>query len=253
MGFSGFRRMTVTALAAMSLSAIAGVAGAVEWRSTSSLINPDAETAPFERYDHVNPDAPKGGQLNSVTSGTFDSFNPFIVRGTAAAGLSYFGGMLWDTLMTQSIADPGTSHGLVADAFKYPDDYSSATYRIDERARWHDGEPITAEDVVWSFDTLKQHSQMHNRYYANVTEAVAISEREVEFRFDQTGNRELPHIMGDLPVLPKHWWEGTDSQSRQRDFTRPTLERPLGSGPYQIDSFRAGSDKIGRASCRERV
>lgn len=242
MVISGLRRITVAALAAASLSVLASVAGAVEWRSTSSLINPDAETKPFERYDHVNPDAPKGGQLNSVTSGTFDSFNPFIVRGTAAAGLNYFGGFLWDTLMQQSIADPGTSHALIAEAFKYPEDYSSATYRINERARWHDGTPITSEDVIWSFNMLKQHSQMHNRYYANVTEAVALNEREVEFKFDQAGNRELPHIMGDLPVLPKHWWEGKDAQGRQRDFTRPTLEIPLGSGAYRIESFRAGSD-----------
>ncbi|TYR29705.1 ABC transporter substrate-binding protein [Mesorhizobium microcysteis] len=242
MGFSGFRTLAATALAAVLVSASGGIAGAVEWRTTSSLINPDAETETFERYDHVNPDAPKGGQLNTVTAGTFDSFNPFIVRGTAAAGLNYFGGLLWDTLMQQSLSDPGTSHALIADAFKYPDDYSSATYRIDERARWHDGEPITAEDVVWSFDMLKQHSQMHNRYYANVTEAVAISEREVEFKFDQTGNRELPHIMGDLPVLPKHWWEGTNAQGQKRDFTQPTLEPPLGSGAYRIDSFRPGSD-----------
>lgn len=242
MAGSVLRRTTVAALAMAGLAMATGLAGAVEWRSTSSLINAEAETKPFERYDHVNPDAPKGGQLNTVTMGTFDSFNPFIVRGTAAAGLNYFGGILWDTLMQQSLADPGTSHGLIADAFKYPDDYSSATYRIDERARWHDGEPITAEDVVWSFNVLKQHSQIHNRYYANVTEAIALNEREVEFRFDQTGNRELPHIMGDLPVLPKHWWEGQNAQGRQRDVTQPTLEPPLGSGPYRIESFRAGSD-----------
>ncbi|MEO3997627.1 extracellular solute-binding protein [Mesorhizobium sp. CAU 1732] len=244
MGISGLRTMALTAAAALAFTAGIGSASSQdqEWRSTSSLINPEAETAPFERYDHVNPDAPKGGQLNTVAPGTFDSFNPFIVRGTAAAGLTYFGGMLWDTLMQQSLADAGTSHALIADAFKYPDDYSSATYRIDERARWHDREPITAEDVVWSFNVLKEHSQMHNRYYANVTEAVAISEREVEFKFDQTGNRELPHIMGDLPVLPKHWWEGKDAQGRQRDVTQPTLEPPLGSGPYKIESFRAGSD-----------
>ena len=242
MALSVLRRTTVAAFAVAGLAMATSLAGAVEWRSTSSLINPEAETKPFERYDHVNPDAPKGGQLNTVTFGTFDSFNPFIVRGTAAAGLNYFGGILWDTLMQQSLADAGTSHGLIADAFKYPEDYSSATYRIDQRARWHDGEPITADDVVWSFDILKQHSQMHNRYYANVTEAVALNEREVEFRFDQTGNRELPHIMGDLPVLPKHWWEGTDAQGNQRDVTQPTLEPPLGSGPYMIESFRAGSD-----------
>lgn len=239
MQVSGLRRWALSALVVMGASA---TAAAADWRTTSSLIGEDIETKAFERYAHVNPDAPKGGQLNTVVPGTFDSFNPFIVRGTAAAGLTYFGGLLWDTLMQQSLDEPGTSHALIAEAFRYPDDYSSATYRLDPRARWHDGAPITAADVVWSFNVLKEHSQAHNRYYANVTEAVAVSEREVEFRFDQSGNRELPHIMGDLPVLPRHWWEGTDAQGRKRDITQPTLEPPLGSGAYRIDSFRAGSD-----------
>ena len=235
------RRAALAAIAALLATA---VAGAQEWRTTSSLIDPEAETKPFERYDYVNPDAPKGGTLNSVAIGTFDSFNPFIVRGTAAAGLTQFGGLLWETLMQQSTAEPGTSHPLIAEAFKYPDDYSSATYRLDPDARWHDGKPITAEDVVWSLQVLKEISPMHSHYFANVKEAVALSEREVEFRFDQAGNRELPHIMGDLPVLPKHWWEGTDAQGNKRDITQPTLEPPLGSGPYKIASFRPGAEII---------
>jgi len=219
-------------------------ASAQEWRTTSSLVNPEAETKPFERYSYVNPEAPKGGTLNSAVFGTFDSFNPFIVRGTPAAGLTYFGGMLWETLMQQSPEDPGTSHPLIAEAFKYPEDYSSATYRLNPNARWHDGKPVTVEDVIWSFNMLKEISPQHNRYFANVEEAVALSDTEVEFRFDQGGNRELPHIMGDLPVLPKHWWEGTDSQGRQRNLRNPTLEPPLGSGPYKIASFRPGSEII---------
>src|SRR5690606_33481297 len=169
----------------------------------------------------------------------------FIVRGTAAAGLAGFGGgLLYDTLMQQSTTEPSTSYPLIAEAFKYPDDYSSATYRLNPNARFHDGTPITAEDVVWSFEVLKENSQLYNRYYANVTEAVALNEREVEFRFDQKGNRELPHIMGDLAVLPKHWWEGTDAKGNKRDITQPTLEPPLGSGPYRIASFRPGSEII---------
>ena len=141
----------------------------------------------------MNPDAAKGGTLNSVAPGSFDSFNPYIVQGTPAAGLAAFGGgLLYDTLMEQSVDEPSVSHALIADAFKFPDDYSSATYRIDPRARWHDGKPITVEDVVWSFNVLKANSPMYNRYYENVTEAVALNDREVEFRFDQKGNRELP-------------------------------------------------------------
>jgi microcin C transport system substrate-binding protein len=227
----------------ISLSSIP--AFAQEWRTTSSLIDPDAETTPFERYDYVNPDAPKGGTVNHIAVGTFDSFNGFIVRGTPAAGIAGFGGgLLYDTLMQQSTTEPSTSYPLIAEAFKYPDDYSSATYRLNPNARFHDGTPITAEDVVWSFEKLKELSQLYNRYYVNVTEAVAISEREVEFRFDQTGNRELPHIMGDLAVLPKHWWEGTDARGNKRDIGQPTLEPPLGSGAYKIESFRPGSEIV---------
>ncbi len=216
-----------------------------EWRSVSSLVEDETPAQEFTRYSHVNPDAPKGGTLNSIAIGTFDSFNPYIIRGTPAAGFASFGGgLLYDTLMQQSVAEPSTSYPLVAEAFKYPDDYSSATYRLDPDARWHDGEPITAEDVVWSFEVLKENSQLYNRYYANVTEAVALSEHEVEFRFDQKGNRELPHIMGDLAVLPKHWWEGEDARGNPRDITQPTLERPLGSGAYRIASFTPGDEIV---------
>ncbi|MCV0395030.1 MAG: extracellular solute-binding protein [Rhizobiaceae bacterium] len=240
--------MSTLAAAALSVSFVLGFAGFAtaqeEWRTSSSLIDSTKYGEDFKHYDYVNPDAPKGGTFNSAVPGTFDSFNPFIVRGSPAAGLGSFGGDLYDTLMQQSTDEPGVSHALIADAFKYPEDYSSATYRINPDARWHDGEPITADDVVWSFEVLKENSPIYNRYFGNVTEAVALSEREVEFRFDQTGNRELPHIMGDLAVLPKHWWTGEDAQGRQRDITKPTLERPLGSGPYRIERARPGSEIV---------
>ncbi|MBL8577991.1 MAG: ABC transporter substrate-binding protein [Mesorhizobium sp.] len=229
------------AAVALSLSS----AGAQEWHTTSSLMGKSKYGENFERYDYVNPDAPKGGTLNSVVQGSFDSLNPYIVRGTPAAGLAPFGGgLLYDTLMEQSIDEPSVSHPLVAEAFKYPDDYSSATYRLDPRARWHDGQPITVDDVIWSFNTLKELSPWYRRYYENVTEAVAVGDREVEFRFDQKGNRELPKILGDLAVLPKHWWEGTDAKGRKRDITQPTLEPPLGSAAYKIESVRPGQDIV---------
>ncbi|WP_024586686.1 extracellular solute-binding protein [Aliihoeflea sp. 2WW] len=232
--------VVATVLLAGASTALAQDAEA-EWRTTSSLIQTEPPAEEFTRYSYVNPDAPKGGTLNSAAFGTFDSFNPFIVRGTPAAGLGQFGGLLWDTLMQQSPDEAGTSHALIAEAFTYPDDYSSAIYRLNPDARWHDGEPVTAEDVVWSFEKLKEISPAYSRYYANVTAAVAISEREVEFTFDQTGNRELPHIMGDLAVLPKHWWEGENARGQKRNIANPTLEAPLGSGPYRIASFDPGS------------
>jgi microcin C transport system substrate-binding protein len=234
-----------TALAVIVVAGSGLHAFADEWRTSSSLMGESKYGENFQRYDYVNPDAPKGGTLNSVASGTFDSFNPFIVQGTPAVGFVEFGGGLgYDTLMEQATDEPSVSHPLIADAYKYPDDFSSATYRIDQRAKWHDGKPVTPDDVVWSFNTLKANSPMYNRYYANVTEAVAISDREVEFHFDQKGNRELPKIIGDLVVLPKHWWEGTDASGKKRDITKPTLEAPLGSGPYKVESFKPGSEIV---------
>lgn len=233
----------IVAAGLIAFGALVMPAVADEWRTVSSLIH-DEPIEEFAHYPYVNPDAPKGGTLNSSAFGTFDSFNPFIVRGTPAAGFTQFGGLMWDTLMQQSTDEAGTSHPLIAEAFKYPDDYSSATYRINADARWHDGTPITADDVVWSFKKLTEISPLYNRYFANVTEAVALSDREVEFRFDQAGNRELPHIMGDLTVLPRHWWEGKDERGRQRNIENPTLEAPLGSGPYKIASFRPGENII---------
>lgn len=237
---------TIATLGLSSAFLAAGLISSLadEWRTTSSLIGESKYGSDFKRYDYVNPDAPKGGTINSVISGSFDSFNPFIVRGTAAAGLNYQGGLLYDTLMAKATDEGSTSHPLIAEAFKYPDDFSSATYRLDPRAKWHDGKPITAEDVVWSFNFLKAESPNFSRYFGNVTEAVALSEREIEFRFDQKGNRELPLILGDLVVLPKHWWEGTDARGRKRDITQPTLQPPLGSGAYKIASFKPGSEII---------
>lgn len=230
---------------AVALVSFASPAMSEEWHTSSSLLGDSKYGADFQRYDFVNPDAPKGGTLNSVSDGSFDSLNPYIVRGTPPSGLAPFGGgLLYDTLMEQSVDEPSVSHPLVAEAFKYPEDYSSATYRLDPRARWHDGQPITVDDVIWSFGVLKEQSPYYRRYYDNVTEAVAVGDREVEFRFDQKGNRELPKILGDLVILPRHWWEGTDANGKKRDITQPTLELPLGSAAYKIESMKPGQEIV---------
>ncbi|MDX8468834.1 extracellular solute-binding protein [Mesorhizobium sp. VK23B] len=230
---------------ALAFAAGLQASAADEWHTTSSLIGPSKYGENFQRYDYVNPDAPKGGTYNSVVVGTFDSFNPYIVQGAPAAGFAEFGGgLLYDTLMDQATDEGSVSHPLIAEAYKYPSDYSSATYRLDPRAKWHDGQPITVDDVIWSFQVLKANSPMYSRYFENVTEAVAVSDREVEFHFNQKGNRELPKILGDLVVLPKHWWEGTDASGKKRDVTRPTLEPPLGSAAYKIASFKPGSEIV---------
>lgn len=225
----------------------AAPATAGDWLTISSLIG-KSRYETFERYDHVNPDAPKGGTFNDAASGSFDSLNPFIVRGEPAAGLSAFGGLLHDTLFQQSVDEPSVSHPLVAEAFRYPDDYSSATYRLDPKARFHDGTPITAADVIWSFEILKANSPIYNKYFANIVSAAENAPGEITFTFDQKGNRELPHIVGDLAVLPKGWWTGKDAAGKQRDITQPTLEIPLGSGAWRIASV-----DVGKAIVWERV
>lgn len=226
----------------LSLLATTPVFGG-DWLTSSALIG-TSKYSDFQHYDYVNPDAPKGGTVNDTVTGTFDSFNPFIVRGAPAVGLSAFGGLLYDTLFQQSTDEPGVSHPLVAKAFKYADDFSSATYRLDPEAKFQDGSPITPADVIWSFETLKRISPQYNKYFANVASAAETAPGEVTFTFDHPGNRELPHIMGDLAVLPKAWWTGKDAQGKPRNIDDPTLEPPLGSGAWRVASFEAGKEIV---------
>ena len=217
----------------------------LQWRHANSLTGEPKYPAGFKHYDYVNPDAPKGGTLNQVTVGTFDSLNPYVVQGVAAAGLANFGGgMLYDTLMDQSMDQSSTTYGMVAEAMQFPEDFSWVKFRLNPKAAWHDKTPISVEDVIWSFDTLKKQSPLYNRYYADVVKAEKTGDNEVTFTFDKAGNRELPNIMGDLVVLPKHWWEGKDKNGKQRDISRPTLEIPLGSSAYKIASVNAGKSII---------
>ncbi|MDM7849700.1 extracellular solute-binding protein [Pseudochrobactrum kiredjianiae] len=217
----------------------------LQWRHANSLTGVPKYPAGFKHYDYVNPDAPKGGMLNQVTVGTFDSLNPYVVQGVAAAGLANFGGgMLYDTLMDQSMDQSSTTYGMIAEAMQFPDDFSWVKFRLNPKAAWHDKTPISVEDVIWSFETLKKQSPLYNRYYSDVVKAEKTGNNEVTFTFDKAGNRELPNIMGDLVVLPKHWWEGKDKNGKQRDISRPTLETPLGSSAYKIASVNAGKSII---------
>lgn len=211
-------------------------AAADDWKHALSLFGDVKYPADFKHFDYVNPNAPKGGTVRLATIGTFDTFNMFIPRGVAAAGI----GLVYETLMAQSFDEPSTEYGLIAEAVKHPADYSSVSYRLRPEARWWDGKPVTAEDVVWSLDTLKEISPTYQYYYRNVVKAAVTGEREVTFTFDKPGNRELPQIVGQLSVLPKHWWEGTDAQGKKRDVKSGTLEKPLGSGPYRVKDFAAG-------------
>ena len=190
----------------------------------------------FQHFDYVDTEAPKGGTVRLSAAGSFDSFNVVPAKGVVGAGIGY----LYQSLMSAALDEASTQYGEIADAVRFPADFSSVTYRLNPKARWHDGKPITPDDVVWSFEVLKANNPQQAYYYKNVAKAEASGEHEVTFTFDKAGNRELPQIVGQLLVLPKHWWTGTDASGKARDITATTLEPPLGSGPYRIKSFSPG-------------
>ncbi|MGQ0457162.1 MAG: extracellular solute-binding protein [Hyphomicrobium sp.] len=192
-----------------------------------SLVGAPKAAADFKHFDWVNPDAPKGGTIRQFVDGTFDTLNPFSDKGVKAAGL----GLLYDGLMASSADEPSTAYGLIAECVTYPDDFSSATFKLRPEARHHDGAPITPEDVVYSLDTLKKINPFYAYYYKNVAKAEKTGDHAVTFTFDSTGNRELPMIVGELTVLPKHYW---DDGKRKIDET--TVEAPVGNGAYKIKS-----------------
>ena len=194
--------------------------------------------AGFKHFDYVNPNAPKGGVARLFELGTFDNFNIVIqgLKGSIASGAN----LINQTLTTRSLDEPSTAYGLLAEAASYPDDFSYVIYRLNAAARWHDGKPVTPDDIVFSYDAIKTNSPMYRAYYRHIVKCEQVGERDVRFSFDGPGNRELPSIAGEVPVLPKHWWEGTDAQGRKRDVTATTLEIPLGSAAWRIKEFVAG-------------
>ncbi|SFO48272.1 microcin C transport system substrate-binding protein [Bradyrhizobium sp. Ghvi] len=219
-------------------SAEAQSAGDLPWRHALSLFGDIKYPADFKRFDYVNPDAPKGGVARLISLGTFDNFN-IAVAGTKGS-LAPAAALIYETLMTRAQDEVATEYGELAESAQHPDDFSWVVYRLRKEARWHDGKPVTPEDVIFSLESLKKLSPMYASYYRHVTKVEKSGERDVKFTFDAPGNRELPTIVGELTVLPKHWWEGTDAQGRKRDIGATTLEPPLGSGPYKIKEFVAG-------------
>jgi microcin C transport system substrate-binding protein len=193
--------------------------------------------ADFTHFAYVNPDAPKGGLVRTATTGTFDSLNPFILKGNAFVKFSndlMKDGALYDSLLAGSLDEPLTGYGLVAETVEYPEDRSWITFTMRREARFHDGTPITPEDVDWTFNTLIEKGRPQYRIaFAEVAKVEALDERRVKFSFKPDASREMPLSVGGLPILPRAWWEG-------KDFDQPTLEPPLGSGPYRIAQVDAG-------------
>ena len=209
-----------------------------QWRYGLSLFGELKYADGFKHFDYVNPNAPKAGTVRMMAFGTFDNFNPVVsgVKGSLVRGTE----MLCNSLMARSLDEISTEYGLIAEAVTHPPDFSSATFRLRSSARHHDGKPVTVDDVIFSMESFKKHSPRYSAYYRHVAKTEQTGEGEVTFTLDSTGNREMPTILGELEVLPKHWWEGTDASGKKRDIGATTLERPLGNGAYRIKEFVPG-------------
>ncbi len=186
----------------------------------------------FPHLNYVNPSAPKGGVLRLAELGSFDSLNPFIVKGEPVAGMRDY---VYETLLARSYDEPFSLYGLVAESIETPEDRSWAMFQIRPEARFADGTPITPEDVLFSFSLMKSKGRPNHRlYYAKVAKAEKVGEQGVKFTFDSGGDREMPLIMGLLPILPRHAIEA-------EDFEKTSFEKPLASGPYVVEDVDPGA------------
>jgi microcin C transport system substrate-binding protein len=194
-----------------------------------TLVGEPKLPADFPHFPYANPDAPKGGEAVVFSVGSFDSFNPFILRGVAGAVSG-----VWETLARPNADEAITGYGHLAEVIEVGADHTYVAFELRPQARFHDGAPVTAEDVAWTFETLRDKGRPNFRqYYADVDRVAVDGPRRVVFHFKTAGNKELPLILGELSVLPKHWWQG-------RDFAAPLTDPPLGSGPYQVGHFEFG-------------
>ena len=206
-----------------------------EFRHALTLFQDIKYPADFKHFDYVNPAAPKGGRVRFGLVGSFDNLNPYTFKGEPGPAVQN------DTLLTSALDEPSTEYGLLASGVWYPEDRSMVVYRLRPEARFQDGAPITPEDVIWSMQALRDAHPQYNAYYKNIAKADQTGEHEVTFTFNQKGNRELPLITGQLPVLSKAWWTGKDAKGKQRNIKETSFEVPLGSGAYVADDVKLGT------------
>lgn len=237
MAFVGSKKSLVVALVALSALALPVKAQEQTFQIGTSSIGELKYQPGFKHFDYVNPDAPKGGDARLSTAGTFDTFNPLLSKGDAAVGLS----LVFETLLKSADDEVLSSYGLLAEGVSYPADVSSATFRLRAEAKWADGQPVTPDDVIFSFDKSKELNPLLSNYYKHVVKAEKVGDRDVKVTFDEKNNKELPNILGQVIVLPKHWWEATGADGKPRDISKTTLEPVMGSGPYKIAAFSAGA------------
>lgn len=226
-------RMAFGAPAAASLASKAPL-----WTHGISLLGNLKYPAGFAQFDYVNAQAPRAGLVRRAVVGTYDSFNLVVagVKGNLVEGIE----LIYDTLMVPSLDEVASEYGLIAEAVRYPADFSWVSFRLRSAARWHDGKEILPEDVIYSLETFKRLHPQLAAFYRHVVKAEKTGEQEVRFQFDTPGIRELPQVVGQLTVLPRHWWEREDKPGQRRDIAQTTLEPPLGSGPYRIKTFNTG-------------
>lgn len=221
---------TLLVRTASLLALVSSLAQAAGQHALTLYGEPPKYPANFKYFDYVNPDAPKGGTFRQSGMGGFDSLNPFINKGVAADDI----GLIYDTLTRHSLDEPFTEYGLLAGKVEVAPDNTWVRFYLRPEARFSDGQPVTAADVVFSFDTLmKDGAPQYKAYYADVAKATAEAPLRVRFDFKRSNNRELPLILGQLAVLPKHWWAN-------RDFNKGNLEIPVGSGPYRVAKVEPG-------------
>jgi microcin C transport system substrate-binding protein len=236
----GISRRTILKLAGLTPFAnISGISIAQaqdrQFRHALTLFDDIKYGPDFKNFEYVNPAAPKGGRLRLSAVGSFDSLNPYTFKGDPGPGATN------ETLLTSSLDEPSTEYGLVAESVWFPEDWSSVVYRLRPEARFHDGAPMTPEDVIWSMQALRDAHPFYNAYYKNITTVEKTGDHEVTFLFSEKGNRELPLITGQLSVLPKHWWTGKDANGKQRNIQETSMEIPLGSGPYKVATIKSGA------------
>ena len=225
-----FRIAAALGVSVTALTTNVSAADAPACRHAVSLVDAPKMAADFKHFDWVNPDAPKGGTLRQFAEGTFDTLNQFSDKGVKAANLS----LLFDSLMTSSPDEPSTAYGLIAECVSFPEDFSSATFKLRPEAKFHDGSPVTPDDVVFSFEQLKKISAAYAFYWKNIIRAEKTGDHEVTFTFDSKGNRELPMIIGELSVISKAFYLAKGPSGEPRDLSKTTVEIPLGNGAYKI-------------------
>jgi len=228
-------RVIRSAFAAALLAAATGPAIAGGPQHGIAMHGEPAYAPGFSHFRYANPDAPKGGRLTQASVGTFDSLNPLIVRGNA---FQYVRGFVIESLLARGFDEPFTLYGLIAERVETDDERTHVTFHLNPLARFSDGKPVTAEDVLFSWRILRDKGRPNHRgYYSKVARAEKIGEHAVRFDFGKEPDRELPLILGLMPVLPRH---AIDPDK----FDETTLEPPLGSGPYRVAKVRAGDSVL---------